>query len=387
MNSRFTLLSVLLVVVFLLSVEATRIPLSRAPLTLQNYRNSKSYLNAKYSGNGTGTVMLTDYEDAQYYGPISLGSPPQNFTVVFDTGSSNLWVPSKKCSPFNIACKLHKKYDATKSSTYVENGEKFSIQYGSGSLSGFLSQDVLDIGGLAVQNQVFAEAVDEPGLVFIIAKFDGILGMAYETISVDHVTPVWYNILSQNLVTSPIFSFWLDKNPRGSSGGEITLGGVNSNLYTGNFTYVPITSETYWEFKADGFKLGGVDLGYCPSGGCRAIADTGTSLIIGPTATINALNKKLGAVVTNGEGIFLSCDVITKLPDIAITLNGFDFVLKPSEYVLQVQGNCISGFAGMDLQGLNDFYIIGDVFLSTYYSVFDFGNNQVGFAKAVQEFS
>jgi cathepsin D len=369
-------------------VSALKISLGRPPVTRKNYKNSDAYLLAKYSG-GSGTIELNDFDDAQYYGPITIGTPPQDFNVVFDTGSSNLWVPSKTCPLTDLACQLHKKYDSSKSSTYVANGTSFSIQYGSGSLTGFLSEDTVNIGGLQVQNQAFAEATAEPGLTFVIAKFDGILGMAYESISVDHVTPVWYNLISQNLVSQPVFTFWLSQNPSSTPGGELTLGSIDSSRFTGALTYAPITSQTYWEFKVDDFTLGSSSLGWCGSAGCKAICDSGTSLIVGPSKEINALNTKLGAIVENGEGIFTSCDVINKLPDITITINGQAFVLTPQDYVLQVTSEgvteCLSGFAGLDLPAnLGPLYILGDVFIATYTAVFDFGNSQVGWAKSVQ---
>ena len=67
------------------------------------------------------------------------------------------------------------------------------------------------IAGLQVKNQVFAEATKQPGLTFIAAKFDGILGMAFPSISVDHITPVFQNMVAQQLVAKPVFGFWLDR--------------------------------------------------------------------------------------------------------------------------------------------------------------------------------
>lgn len=73
-------------------------------------------MNVQLSVYGLATCPLIS---VQYYGEIGIGSPPQLFQVIFDTGSSNLWVPSSKCSYFSIACYLHNKYTAEASSTYL----------------------------------------------------------------------------------------------------------------------------------------------------------------------------------------------------------------------------------------------------------------------------
>lgn len=318
-------------------------------------------------------VPITNYLNAQYFSDIKVGTPPQDFKVILDTGSSNLWVPSSKCT--SIACYLHSKYESSSSSTYKKNGSSFEIQYGSGSMKGFVSQDVLQIGDLTIKNQDFAEATEEPGLAFAFGKFDGILGLGYDTISVNKIVPPFYNLIDQKLIDEPVFSFYLSKDGEGS---EVVFGGSDKDHYTGKITNIPIRRKAYWEVDLDAITVDGESASYDDAG---IILDTGTSLIALETDLAEMLNKQIGGKKGYSGTYTIECNTRDSLPDITFTLAGHNFTIDAYDYTIESGGSCISAFMGMNLPA-NLAGILGDAFLRPWYSIYDQGKNQVGIAKS-----
>ncbi|NXL83518.1 CATE protein, partial [Alectura lathami] len=325
---------------------------------------------------------LINYLDMEYFGQISIGTPPQNFTVIFDTGSSNLWVPSVYC--VSKACNEHTRFQPSRSSTYQPVGTPFSIQYGTGSLTGVIGSDQVTVEGMTVSNQEFAESVSEPGKAFQDAEFDGILGLAYPSLAVDGVTPVFDNMMAQNLVELPIFSVYMSANPDSSLGGELLFGGFDPSRFMGTLNWVPVTQQGYWQIQLDNVQVGGT-VAFCADG-CQAIVDTGTSLLTGPTKDIKELQKYIGAMPMDGEYV-VECSNLNAMPVVTFTINGLPYTLSAQAYTLMESSDgmdfCISGFQGMDIAPpAGPLWILGDVFIRQYYSVFDRGNNRVGLAPA-----
>ncbi|KAH0618892.1 hypothetical protein JD844_018416 [Phrynosoma platyrhinos] len=284
---------------------------------------------------------LLNYFDVEYFGEIYIGTPPQNFTVLFDTGSSNLWVPSVYCA--SKAC------------------------------------------GITVTNQQFAESVSEPGNTFLDAEFDGILGLAYPSLAVDGVTPVFDNMMAQNLVELPLFSVYLNRNPDSSVGGELIFGGYDPSLFSGNLNWIPVTKKGYWQILLDNIQVGGT-IAFCAEG-CQAIVDTGTSLITGPSEDIKQMQNLIGAQPVDGE-YAVECNNLNVMPSVTFTLNGIPFSLNPEAYTIMENNDgmqqCTSGFQGLDMHTAGGpLWILGDVFIGQYYSVFDRGNDRVGLAPVV----
>uniref|UniRef100_A0A8D2IPY7 Peptidase A1 domain-containing protein n=1 Tax=Varanus komodoensis TaxID=61221 RepID=A0A8D2IPY7_VARKO len=317
---------------------------------------------------------------AQYYGEVCIGTPKQCFNVVFDTGSSNLWVPSSRCCLLHLACWVHSHYRSLFSCTHKTDNSKFAIHYGSGSLKGFLSRDILtvSIGNMTVQNQTFAEATDLPGLVFVAAKFDGIMGLGYPSISVNNITPPFDNMMKQKLLPKNVFSFHLcnTDNITENNGGEVVFGGINHDAYEGQLHYIP--GDTCWPWKLLG-KDDGPEL--CKDG-CQAIVDTGTSLITGPSDDIRALHEALGA-----DHYLFDCSKLPQLPPVTFHLAGKPYTLSPQQYTLQHFCASVSlcKLHFLDIpKPVGPLWILGDVFLRKYYSVFDRDNDQVGLAVSKQ---
>jgi len=334
---------------------------------------------AIHNQKGDHKVPMSNFLNAQYFSDITIGTPPQEFKVILDTGSSNLWVPSQECG--SIACYLHTKYDSSSSSTYKKNGTAFEIRYGSGELSGFVSQDTMTIGDIKIKDQVFAEATEEPGLAFAFGRFDGILGLGYDTISVNRIVPPFYEMVNQGLVDEPVFAFYLSDTANGEGDeSEAIFGGINKDHFTGKMTHIPLRRKAYWEVDLDAITFGDSTAELDNTG---VILDTGTSLIALPTTLAELLNKEIGAKKGYNGQYTIECDKRDSLPDASFTLSGYNFTIGPYDYILEVQGSCISSFMGMDIpEPAGPLAILGDAFLRKWYSVYDLGNNSVGLAKA-----
>ena len=227
-------------------------------------------------------------------------------------------------------------------------------------------------------NIAFGESVKEPGMAFVAGKFDGIFGLAYETISVNGVMPPFHKMVQDKIVDEPVFSFYLGDSK--NQGSVLTFGGINKNHYTGEITYSDVIRKAYWEVAMEKFTFDGKII---QIQGKSAAIDTGTSLIVTPKADADAINNLIGAKKSFTGQYTIDCSKVASLPSITFTFNGRDFTLTGNDYILQVQGQCLSGFAGIDLPpNMATLWIVGDVFLRKVYTVYDLGNNRVGFADS-----
>ncbi|KAI0292907.1 acid protease [Russula brevipes] len=322
----------------------------------------------------TGSDPLTDDQNSLWFGNITIGTPSVSFTVQFDTGSSDLFVPSSTCGS---TCSGHTKYDTNASSTSQNLGKTFSATFGDNSNArGGQFTDVVSIAGLTADKQTFGAATKYSS-GFQRSQFlpDGLMGMGFQSISNFNASPLFQTLISEGIVTSPVFSFKL-----ATSGSELFLGGTNSALFTGNFTWVPLTSEGFWQASFNSISVGGSTV----IGNTAAIFDTGTTEIVGDPAGIQKLFQSISgaqAAPELGPGSFtIPCNFNTS---ISIDVGGMKISISPALFnrgpVSEGSDTCVAG-ASSDPSLTGSFWILGDVFLQNVYTAWDVGQGRIGFA-------
>eukprot|EP01056_Protomagalhaensia_sp_Gyna25_P004938 Protomagalhaensia_sp_Gyna_25__4937@NODE_531_length_3195_cov_115_242395_g415_i0_p1_GENE_NODE_531_length_3195_cov_115_242395_g415_i0NODE_531_length_3195_cov_115_242395_g415_i0_p1_ORF_typecomplete_len568_score93_58Asp/PF00026_23/7_3e90TAXi_N/PF14543_6/3_5e12TAXi_C/PF14541_6/2_1e03TAXi_C/PF14541_6/0_00021_NODE_531_length_3195_cov_115_242395_g415_i014093112 len=390
-------------------------PSTNNQLAQNEFKAAKEHLsdssrNALETFTSSVDEIIHDYQNAQYFGAIQLGSPKQEFNVIFDTGSSDLWVPGSKCG---WSCLGHNKYNPDKSSTARPHGHGFEIAYGSGSVRGNLTIDKLGIGPIENTDQIFGSVSDASGLgmTYILSKFDGIFGLGWPSISVAGMKSPIVEFAKKKVIPAAVFAFHL--GGKNKEDGELTIGGYHTEDVTGPITWVPLIEEDYWSIKLDAVQIGHANL--VRGIALKAIVDSGTSLLAAPKEVTEMLDHMLGAYrlpwIPNAS--FISCDRIPTLPSLVFVIDGHNFTLAPEDYTINVSGQskpeqtldayngklyqstannpeklkgvlpCMVGVTPIDVpKPRGPLIILGDIFMRKFYTIFDYDNAQVGIGRA-----
>ncbi|TFY81195.1 hypothetical protein EWM64_g2816 [Hericium alpestre] len=309
----------------------------------------------KHKKRATGADALTDDEAQLWYGSISVGTPVG--ALDFDTGSSDLFLPGPSCSE---NCEGHTTYNPSSSSTSKSLGKSFSLSYGDGStVSGTQYTDTVAIAGLTATGQTLGAAKTfSTGFSSDQFPADGLLGMAFKSLSDYNANPLFQSLMAQGKTSSSVFGF--------------------NDLYSGDFTWVPVTQAAYWQVELGGLSVNGKSA----LSRTAAIVDTGTTQIIGDPDTVKSIYSQISGAKSAsqyGDGIYtIPCDFSTP---ISLTFSGKSFDVDPKNFNIGSadSNSCIGGLAS-DAEISEEFWIVGDVFLTNVYTAFDVGNNQVGFA-------
>lgn len=341
---------------------------------------------------------LINFHNSQFVGEIEIGTPPQKFKVVFDTGSSNLWVPSQKC--VKGGCVPHKKYDPTKSTTFKTNlkdgGQPLFtfIEYGTGTCVLEHGYDDVGIQGLKIPKQDIGLVVEESLHPFFELPFDGIVGLGFPDPDFRQqnrdATPLIETIKEQNLLRRNIFSFYVPKDL--GKPASISFGRANEKYVVAGkkVEWIPVISIYYWEVNISDILIFDRSLGFCNQKKCRAAIDTGSSLITGPSTIMQPIIEKLH--------LDTNCSNKHILPNISFVLKNVEgknvtLELTPDDYVIEELDEkqkvieCVIGFMPLDVPApRGPIFIFGNSFIRKYYTIFDNDHKIVGVVEANHKF-
>ncbi|KAJ7181006.1 acid protease [Mycena filopes] len=344
---------------------------ARGTFTAMSDNPAPEKLTSTLTTRATAAEPLTDFEEDLWFGTITVGTPPQTLTVDFDTGSSDTFLPAVGC---DSTCDGHTLYDPSASSTAVNTTDSYFLQFGAGNATGFVFTDTVTVAGVTARAQAVG-ASNHYSVEFEAVNFppDGLVGMAFPALSVFGDNPLFTTLVGEGSVP-PVFGVKL-----ADTGSELFLGGVDIKLFTGAFRNVSLIEEDFYALNLQALDVNSRVV--ATANGVVAIVDTGTTLLIGDPEGVEILYsaipgaKDASAVI--GPGFFtVPCN---RLPTVGITLGNQLFNVAPAIFNLGVlEGNdCVGGVVSME--GV-PFWVLGDVFLRNFYTVFDQGNARVGFA-------
>ncbi|OCF30926.1 hypothetical protein I316_07452 [Kwoniella heveanensis BCC8398] len=331
---------------------------------------------------GSPVVPLTDYMsgslDVLYYGNVGIGSPMQSLTVDFDTGSADLWLPVK-CSN----CQTQQ-FDSSRSSTFRSTGQSFSVEYGSGSVSGVLAQETVSLANTQISGQYFG-AVSSESSDFQGNPNSGVLGMAFSSISSSGKATYFENLISTKSVSSPLFGFHLTR--RQAQGSQLCIGCYDSSKFTGGISWIPVISQTYWSVSMTSFSANGGRSNALSSSLIGAV-DTGTTLIYVPTAIADQFYSQIpgsSRADQYGDGFYqYPCKGSA---NVMLGFNGKAFALNPVDFNLGKTSSgssmCVGAVLAVSDGFPDNLAIVGDAFLKSWYSIYDYSNGvRVGLAAS-----
>jgi len=313
-----------------------------------------------------------------YWGTISVGSPPQEFKVIFDTGSGNLILPKDSCA--EPGCMPHTKYSPHDSQTSKkvnnENGEAgSSITFGTGEIEGDFYNDKVCVGESICVDAGFIAATHESEEPFKDIPFDGIMGMGFEDLSMGDGFNIVGDLQAKGALPGGQFSFYLTDD--GDS--ELTFGGYKQENLASDVVWSKVVRESWWQVAMDDITFDNKPQNLCGGeGGCQVAVDTGTSMLAGPTDLVNKL--------TDMVDVKEDCSNFDALPKLGFQLGNKVLNLRPDDYIdRDGSSSCSLSLMALDVPPpKGPVFIFGDPFLRRFVTVFDRAQSRVGFAVSKQ---
>ena len=307
--------------------------------------------------------------------PIKIGG--QDFNVILDTGSVNLWVP--KIGSKDQAIIAHH-YDPSKSSSSSSTSETFEIQYGTGSTKGNYYSDYINFITNSAYNVLFGAATET---VFDVEGADGIMGLA-KNYSQYMYSAIW-TMNAKGYIPEKSFSFkYLENNNV-----EMYIGGEHNDFSDTKHTatcqllHKSVYDNLMWTCKLYNFGFLNNDFtrNTTVSCGYNLLFDTGSNVMRLPKETLNSILKQpyyFGCEKSSEGSIdYLICPK-DNLPNIYIEVGDHYFIINSYEVFDKIKGN--ENYRKLRVQFMDvQVSLIGQPFFMIFHTKFDYENKVLKF--------